>query len=850
MAFIINPYIFGAGGYVPAGAISLDDSEYLHATYSSAGNRKTWTYSLWIKRNQTNVINYGAYAAGGPNASAYMLTTANNGDTFRFVGSDGTGGNNRIRVSANSDGTLLDTTAQYQDDSAWYHIIFVFNSTESSAGDRIKLYVNGKFDNSYGLSNPTYIGLNEDWEINSNVLHRIGKANTADYLYSTISEVILLDGYAASATDLGEYNDDNIWVPINPSTIVSAQKGTNGFWLDFADTSALGNDVSGNNNDYTLSGVDATNSTKDRPVEDDDNDLGNYCTWDKNHHNTNAGGDSAGGILYEGNLKLTNSGNNIIFGTQGFSSGKFYAEFKIIGSSSFAGSRSPFGIIDINEQEVASGSSMLNTSSTSWSGLSLPDAQSWSDGSDLGSGHSYSNFSANQIACCAVDLDNGKMWFRVNDGAWLNKTSGTGNPANGDHPTLSFTTGDTFTWCTFSYDSSDITLTDFGQNGFTYTAPDGFKTTRTGNLPEPDISKAADYFVPIGYTGNATDDRAIAVGFQPDFTLIKNRDQTDQWRVIDSLRGATKNLAIKAAAENTESDGLKAFTATGFTLGTGANGYNDNTEKFISYNWLAGGAPTADNSGSAGGAPTSGSVMVNGSANTDNLAGSKAALRISANTTSGFSIVRWDSAANEAVTIDHKLGKVPKMYWVKTVDQDYGWYVYHAGNGNTKYQLLTGENAAVDTANYWNNATPTTTVFSVTSAGGTEGVNHTGKDFIAYLWADVEGFSKFGSYKGNGNAYGPFIYLGFKPAIFIIKRADSTGAWQVYDNVRDPRNPADYRIWLEADSANASNGEGTLDFYSNGVKPRNTQTWFNASGGTFVYAAWAHTPFASNNRAR
>ena len=288
-----------------------------------------------------------------------MLTTANNGDTFRFVGSDGTGGNNRIRVSANSDGTLLDTTAQYQDDSAWYHIIFVFNSTESSAGDRIKLYVNGKFDNSYGLSNPSYIGLNEDWSINNNILHRIGKTNTADYLYSTISEVILLDGYAASATDLGEYNDDNIWVPINPSTIVSAQKGTNGFWLDFADTSALGNDVSGNNNDYTLSGVDATNSTKDRPVEDDDNDLGNYCTWDKNHHNTNAGGDHAGGILYEGNLKLTNSGNNIIFGTQGFSSGKFYAEFKIIGSSSFAGSRSPFGIIDINEQEVASGSSML-----------------------------------------------------------------------------------------------------------------------------------------------------------------------------------------------------------------------------------------------------------------------------------------------------------------------------------------------------------------------------------------------------------------------------------------------------------------------------------------------------------
>jgi hypothetical protein len=571
--------------------------------------------------------------------------------------------------------------------------------------------------------------------------------------------------------------------------------------------------------------------------------VGNWSTWSPIHHNHV----TAGGTLTNGNLNIVNTGNNIVFSTHK-GSGKQYLEFKIINSSSFAGSRLALGIMSpyvrVNQDQ-----SMLAASGGTFSGVSLPDYQAYENGSSVS--EDYDNLTAGQTLCMAIDFDAGKMWTRVNSAAFDNKTSGTGNPVNGDHPTLTFTAavGFPYVYCTFCFDSSDEAQTNFGQKPFQYAPPTGYKGVFSTSNTTPTITKPSEYFAPIGYTGNATDDTAIAVGFQPDFVLIKNRDQTDPWKVIDSVRGATKNLPIKAAVENTEAAGLKAFTSTGFTLGTGASGYNDNSEKFISYNWIAGGAPTADNSGSAGGEPTSGSVMVDGSANTADLAGSKAALRISANTTNGFAIVRWDSSANAAVTIDHKLGKVPKMYWVKALDQDYGWYVYHEGIANTHYLLLTGENAKADEA-YWNDATPTTTVFSVSSAGGLEGVNHSGKDFIAYLWADVEGFSKLGSYTGNGDDDGPFIYTDFKPAIFIIKRTDSTGAWQVYDNVRDPYNFADYRIWLEVDSANASNGEGKIDFLSNGVKIRENQTWLNTSGGTYVFAAWAESPFASNNRAR
>ena len=219
---------------------------------------------------------------------------------------------------------------------------------------------------------------------------------------------------------------------------------------------------------------------------------------------------------------------------------------------------------------------MLSTESSSWTGINFPDVNSWSDGSQLSSSYNFTDIINNEIVCIAVDIGAGKMWVRQNEDAWYT-TGSAGDPATGANPTMTFTTGKIFTWCTFAgFDEAggtDVNLTNFGQKAFTHAAPTGFLATHTANLPAPTISKPSNFHAPIVYTGNATDDTAIAVGFQPDFVLIKNTSQNDNWKLIDSVRGATKNIGIEndsnqPVVETTEATGLKAFTTTGFTLGT------------------------------------------------------------------------------------------------------------------------------------------------------------------------------------------------------------------------------------------------------------------------------------------
>jgi len=335
------------------------------------------------------------------------------------------------------------------------------------------------------------------------------------------------------------------------------------------------------------------------------------------------------------------------------------------------------------------------------------------------------------------------------------------------------------------------------------------------------INKPTDYFNTLLHTGDGTDGRAITgVGFQPDWCWFKARNTAYENQVYDVVRGATKRLVTNdTTAEGTQANGLQSFDSDGFTVGN-ANGTNVNAVTYASWNWLASNT-TASN--------TDGSITST----------------VSANTTSGFSIVSYTGTGSVA-TVGHGLGSVPKMIIIKKRNSATGsdWFVYHVSNGNDS-KIWLNQTSAKGTDTHMNNTTPTSSVFSI---GARTEVNNSGDTYIAYCFAEVKGFSKFGSYVGNGNADGTFIYTGFKPAFVMIKNSSSAGAWYMQDNKRDIDNPI--ALSLNASDSNADNNQGNImDFLSNGIKIRNTGTGYNTSGGTYIYMAFAEEPLVGDNPA-
>jgi len=335
------------------------------------------------------------------------------------------------------------------------------------------------------------------------------------------------------------------------------------------------------------------------------------------------------------------------------------------------------------------------------------------------------------------------------------------------------------------------------------------------------IKKPSDYFNTVLYTGNGSTQSITGVGFQPDWVWFKNRDLTDAPTTYDAVRGATKRLQTSSTgAESTKTNGLTAFNSDGYTAGS-ASAINANGSNIVAWNWLANNT-TASN--------TDGSITST----------------VSANTTSGFSIVKWTGTGSNPSTVGHGLNAVPKMIISKRISGDLAsWHTYHASIGNAYDIYLNGTNAkASDTT--WNSTTPTSSVFTVNGAN----VNVSGAPYIAYCFADVTGYSKFGSYTGNGNADGTFVYTGFKPAFYIIKRTDTTGAWIIKDNKRPGYN-VNGSYLVANDSVAESTGSGNVasDELSNGFKIRGTSTALNASGGTYIYMAFAAEPLVGDNPA-
>ena len=334
------------------------------------------------------------------------------------------------------------------------------------------------------------------------------------------------------------------------------------------------------------------------------------------------------------------------------------------------------------------------------------------------------------------------------------------------------------------------------------------------------INKSTDHFNTKLYTGTGSSNAITGVGFQPDFTWIKITSEANNHELYDAVRGVTKRIySDQNSAEDTNSYGLTAFGTDGFTVSTG-NAVNKSSGSFASFNWKANGA---------------------GSSNSDG----DITATVSANTTSGFSIVKYTGNGSSGATVGHGLGSDVKMVMCKGLGDTYGWKVFHTNLTSGK-TLVLNTNAAEDTdANRIASANASTFTTS-----GTYSVNESGSDYVAYCFAEKKGFSKFGSYTGNGNANGAFIYTGFKPAFIIIKRIDATENWVMENNKSRTYNPS-YDFLLADSSSNPSPGAADnyqkLDILSNGFKSRTTSVYSNASGGTYIYMAFAAAPLVGSN---
>ena len=329
------------------------------------------------------------------------------------------------------------------------------------------------------------------------------------------------------------------------------------------------------------------------------------------------------------------------------------------------------------------------------------------------------------------------------------------------------------------------------------------------------INKGSSYFNTLTYTGTApTTQNITGIGFKPDFTWIKCRTDVYDHRVFDIIRGVNNELYTNTTgAASTNAGSLTAFNTDGFSLGNW-NPTNSSINNFVAWNWLASNTTTSN---------TAGSITAT----------------VSANTTSGFSVGKTTGTLIAGtITVGHGLGVAPDMVIWKRTDGVSNWQVYHKSTG-TGLMQLNNTNAVNTSASYWPAVSSTT--FSVAN-----NLYGAGETYVFYCFASIKGFSKFGSYTGNGSADGPFVYTGFKPAFVMVKRTDATSLyWFMFDNKRVGYNPSNADLY--ANTTDAESGADRIDFLSNGFKCRNASGNFNPSGGTMIYMAFAENPFVTSD---
>jgi len=812
------------------------DDHYLNRV-GTTGDRQKWTWSGWVKRSTLGNIN--AIFSEGTTGSSFAL----------YFWSDNTIYAQERNSSSNR--FVHQTSAVFRDVGAWMHICYAVDTTQATDADRVNLYVNGVEQSIVAVGgNTLYPSLNLSANINFGGNHSTGYAATNSFkcFDGYMAEVHFVDGQQLNATDFAE-EKNGIWVPKQVSGMTY---GTNGYYLTFSSDSFTDNasdpdvfaDQAGSNN-HNAYNFAASDIVPDSPTN-------NFATLSPLHT-------VAGPTLSEGNLKLVGSGTDYdrSYATFGLTSGKWYAEFRYLSGDN----RGMFGIVREDSTSTDASNVYIGSKANQY-GLDFR-ARSYSNNVEL---FDTTDFSTGDIGLLCFDIDNGKIYFGRRDisGAttiWYDSAgANNGNPSAGTNPTYTGTfTGHTWFIGCHDYNGTNI-HTNFGADGsfsdgitsgglsdangigdFNY-IEDGFLALCSANLPEPTISpnsaagQADDYFDTVLWTGNGTspgDAQEInGLSFQPDFVWVKGRSGTQWHELHDSVRGVGKRLFSNETSAETDVQSMTSFDNDGFTVAIGTagnNGTNENGSTYVGWSWKAGGTAStiAVDAYSAGVPSTASSV--------------------SANQDAGFSILTYTADAATG-TVGHGLNSAPELILGKPRNEaNTNWYVMHTPGGvvpANNILNLDSTNAAFNPGNnHFNDTYPTDTVVSY---GGYMGNPLTGDDKLMYCFHSVDGFSKVGSYVGNGSTDGVFVFTNFEVKWLMVKRTDSSSDWVLWDAKRDPYNYVGRELQPDKSDAELSYNED-FDLLANGFKARRSAANFNATGGTYIYLAFAEAPFKYAN---
>ena len=795
----------------------------LTRTPSSTGDPKKWTFSAWLKRTS---LGQSYIFAGSPLSSGYDGIAA-----IYFNGSDqlhtyyDTSGSNPY-------GAVDDGSRVYRDLGSWYHLCWAVDAANTIH----KIWINnvlvstntGRYppNFTYGLNNA-----GDQMVIGDGSWDSYGSPNFNGYM----AEINYLDGQYLEPDSFTE-TKNGVLIPLKDPSLTY---GTNGFRLQFlatgtsADSSGIGADTSGQGNHYAVTSLAAGDVVLDNPEN-------NFAILNK----LIDPGQRASATYSEGNLQYTSSdAYDTAISTIGVNSGKYYFESRFNSNG--------FQLIGLRQDPFTQKSTYIGQNSAN-SGIAYSRAISSVVNSTAGTTSSVGSASSGDIAQVAFDADNGYVWFGINNTYYGTVDSSTGRftldgfvsgkdlfPAVGyrDSQTLNFGQDGSFANALTGGDVGTATDGN-GEGAFKYTPPSGYLALCSANLPDPTIgpqttTQADDHFNTFLYTGtNATNRNIASNTFTPDWVWLKSRSQTDNHVIVDSSRVTGTHLDSSAVYPNLHtnttdhevSDSHPKIITNGVQVSQGL--YDNNNVTFVVWNWKANGGSLTTNDASSTSIGTIDSVF-------------------QANDTSGFSIVTY-TGTGSAGTVRHGLSVAPSLVIIKsrTTASPANWVIGQDISGFTG-QLYFDTGAFSTNSGSFNNTAPTTSVVSI----GTDAtVNANTATYVMYCFSNVEGFSRVGSYIGNGNTDGTFVFTGFRPAFLLIKSTgSSTNGWYIYDNKRlNYGSLVDGQLYV-----NLSNGDDTgsrdLDFLSNGFKPRLTDTNVNASGTTFLYLAFAEQPFKFSN---
>lgn len=757
---------------------------------STSGTGNLWTLSLWVKYTDPTQHSTQIFKGddGGNSTGFISLNTSGSTAVGEITFNFGTGGNGFVPKK------------MFRDPSAWYHFIVVYNG----ANQNINVWINGE-----AVTEDKYSGSTQSTGVRIDEVV-FGKSGAKCYL----ADVHFIDGSAKSKDDFGRNSEAGVWVPKAYANNGNTSHGSNGFHLDFADSSDPGNDVSGNNNDFTASGFDTaaiSSSNEDNDVAFNDTPTNNYATLNP------LLGRSSSLNFEHANLRVQYGAGGAHAGMAGFGipggSGKWYWEVTL--KEQKEGS---LGIVS-EDYNIEAGTMAYGTDTSNggqgWEWI-LSEGRRDNNNTETNNSHTVPN--VGDTIGFLLDTTAGTCTIEINGVA---QTSG-----NGAEYTNIPTDKTIYPYFRLGGASGDANLDwNFGQMAFQH-EPANYKNLAANSLAEPSIKDGRDHFDVLTWTGNGTADRAIAgLEFQPALVWIKNRTATNlDYIVADGIMGSNRRLRSNTTDAFGSTTDFRTFTSDGFTLGDQSitnGGSSPNT--YVAWCWKA---PTSNTSNTSGDITTT----------------------IRANTDAGFCVMRF-TGSTSAQKLGHGLNAEPEFVISKCIGVgSTSWQVYHKTLGVGSFLPFTTSEMS-NISSFWGSASDWNATTCGCSNNDSDN-NKTNELMHWYIWHGVEGFSKFGSYTGNGSADGSFVHLGFKPALVVI-RAAQTGVngqepWFAYDTARETSNPVNQPLeW------NSQNAEGAtsrdIDILSNGFKCRSAANQVNGSGTNYIYAAWAEHPFGGEN---